>query len=115
MTAACAWLAVRDERCCRRLEHGRICRAGQEASEIAAVAMDEGDLLTGELGNGLDRRRRGSCVLKDDILRAPVDPQPDVVLRGRRVAAAQAADQLERSESVRNVPRREALPQVGAE
>ena len=59
--------------------------------------------------------RGGPGVLEDHVGGAPVDPQPQVVLRRRRVVAAQHPERLEGRQVLRRVVRIDGAPQVGTE
>ena len=108
-------LSIRDERGVRGLEQDRVGGAVDEAGQVAAVAMDEAGPVGGHDEARREGLRGGPGVLEDHVGRAPVDPQPQVVLGRRGVVAAQHPERLERGQILRRVVRIDGAPQVGAE
>ena len=84
VASALARRSGRDHDHVRRQSCGRVGGTVDEAGHVVAVVIDERRALLGERGDIRNGVSGGAGVIQGDVGGRPADPEPDIVLRGRR-------------------------------
>jgi hypothetical protein len=95
VSAACPGLARRHDRHVGRPPDRGVRRAVDEAGDVPSIVVRGGGPLGRERRDVPDGSDRGAGVIPGDVGPAPAEPEPGVVLRGRRATAVRPDDLAE--------------------